>query len=193
MASLVLASCSPRRAVLLAKAGFEFETSSPGVQEKLDVGLTLRGLTLWNAIRKGMSVAQMYPDKVILAADTLVALDNQIIGKPVDRKEAARILRCLSGRTHQVCSAVFIYQQTTGRSVTFHESSRVRFHCLSSAEIKNYFAKVDPLDKAGAYAAQGYGAQIIEKIDGSYTNVVGLPMEQTIAALAKFGISPKSV
>jgi septum formation protein len=193
MAFLVLASCSPRRAALLAKAGFEFETSSPRVQEKLDVGLTLRELTLWNAIRKGMSVAQMYPDKVILAADTLVALEDEIIGKPADLKEAAKMLHRLSGRTHEVCSAVFIYQQTTGRSAAFRELSRVRFHRLSRAEIKNYFAKVDPLDKAGAYAAQGIGAEIIAKIDGSYTNVVGLPMEQTVAALAKFGVSPKAV
>jgi septum formation protein len=193
MASLVLASCSPRRATLLAKAGFEFETVSPRVQEKLDIGLTLRELTLWNVIRKGMSVAQIHPDKVILAADTLVALENEIIGKPPNLNEAAKMLRRLSGQTHEVCSAVFVYQQTTGRSAAFHELSRVRFHRLSSATIKSYFSKVDPLDKAGAYAAQGYGADIIEEIEGSYTNVVGLPMEQTVAALAKFGVSPKAV
>jgi septum formation protein len=154
-ASLVLASCSPRRAALLTKAGFEFETVSPRVQEKFDVDLTLRELTLWNAIRKGMSVAQMHPEKVILAADTLVALDNQIIGKPADLHEATKMMRRLSGRTHQVCSAVFIYQQTTGRSTTFHEFSRVTFCGLSSAQIKTYFEKVNPFDKAGAYAAQG--------------------------------------
>jgi septum formation protein len=193
MASLVLASRSPRRAALLAEAGFEFETVSPRVQERFVVDLTLRELTLWNAIRKGMSVAQLHPDRVILAADTLVALADEIIGKPADLHEAAKMLRRLSGQTHQVCSAVFIYQQTTGRWTTFHEVSRVRFQRLSSARIQNYFDKVDPLDKAGAYAAQGYGAQIIEKIDGSYTNVVGLPMEQTAAALVEFGISAKSV
>jgi septum formation protein len=192
MASLVLASCSPRRAALLAEAGFEFETVSPRVQEKFDVDLTLREVTLWNAIRKGMSVAQMHPEKVILAADTLVALDNQIIGKPADLHEAAKMLRRLSGQTHQVCSAVFIYQQTTGRSATFHEVSRVTFRRLSSTEIENYLARIGPLDKAGAYAAQGCGAEIIDKIDGSYTNVVGLPMERAVAMLAEFGISPKS-
>jgi len=192
MASLVLASCSPRRAALLVEAGFEFEAVSPRVQEKFDVDLTLRELTLWNAIRKGMSVAQMHPDKVILAADTLVALEDEIIGKPKDLNEAAKMLRRLSGRTHGVCSAIFIYQQTSGRSATYHEFSRVTFRRLNSAKIKSYFAKVDPLDKAGAYAAQGIGAEIIEKIDGSYTNVVGLPMERTLAALAEFGVSAKS-
>lgn len=191
MHSLVLASGSPRRSALLAEAGFEFETVSPGVSEKFDLDLTLRELTMWNAIRKGMSVAQTHPDKVVLAADTLVALENEIIGKPADFEQAAQMLRRLSGRTHEVCSAVFICRFAAGPPAMFHEFSRVRFRRLSSATIKNYLEKVNPLDKAGAYAAQGRGAEIIAKIDGSYTNVVGLPMEKTVAALAQFGIHPK--
>src|SRR6267378_6847685 len=138
-----------------------------------------------------MAVAQTRPDAVVLAADTLVALENQIIGKPVDLRDATQMLRRLSGRTHEVCSAVLIYHQTSGRSAVFHDISRVRFHRLNSAMIKNYIAKVDPLDKAGGYAAQGSGAEIIAKIEGSFTNVVGLPMEKTIAALAKFDVRPK--
>jgi septum formation protein len=189
--SLVLASCSPRRAALLSEAGFEFESVPPDVAEKFDVDLTLRELTMWNAIRKGISVAQTHPDKIVLAADTLVALDDEIIGKPADFEQAVQILRHLSGRTHEVCSAVFICHFAAARSATFHEVSRVRFRRLSSATIENYLAKVNPLDKAGAYAAQGSGAEIIAKIDGSYTNVVGLPMEKTLAALAQFGIHPK--
>jgi septum formation protein len=177
---------------LLSEGGFEFETASPRVAEKFDAALTLRELTLWNAIRKGMSVAQTRPDAVVLAADTLVALENQIIGKPADLSEATQMLRRLSGQTHEVCSAVAIYQQTSGRSDFFHEVSRVRFYRLSSTTIEGYLAKVGPLDKAGAYAAQGSGAEIIAKIEGSFSNVVGLPMEKTVAALAKFGIRPKS-
>ena len=146
---------------------------------------------MWNAMRKGVSVARTYPDKIVLAADTLIALDDEIIGKPADLEEAAQILRRLSGRTHEVCSAVFICRLSSGTSTTFHEISRVRFRRLSGAAIANYFAKVNPLDKAGAYAAQGSGTEIITKIDGSYTNVVGLPMGKTVAALAKFGIQPK--
>lgn len=188
MPSLVLASSSPRRAALLSKGGFEFEVASPCVAEKFSTTLTLRELTLWNAIRKGMAIAQMRPDAVVLAADTLVALDNQIIGKPADLSEATQILRRLSGRTHEVCSAVAIYQQTAGRSAVFHDVSRVRFRRLNEPAIENYLAKVDALDKAGAYAAQGSGAEIIAKIEGSFSNVVGLPMEKTVAALAKFGI-----
>ena len=190
--SLVLASCSPRRAALLTEAGFEFETVSQRATERADVDLTLRELTLWNAVRKGMSVAQIYPDKVILAADTLVAVDDQIIGKPADFNEAIQMLRRLSGRTHQVCSAVFLYRQTTRKSVAFHEVSRVGFRPLSDAEIHDCLAKVNPLHKAGAYAAQANGSEIIVKIDGSLTNVVGLPMEKTVAVLAEFGIQPKS-
>jgi Maf-like protein len=104
-ASLVLASCSPRRAALLSEAGFEFESVSPRVAEKFDIDLTLRELTMWNAIRKGVPVARAYPDKIVLAADTLIALDDEIIGKPADFEQAAQILRRLSGRRllHQRC------------------------------------------------------------------------------------------
>lgn len=191
MPSFVLASSSPRRAALLFDSGFEFEIAPPRLTEKFDVAVTLRELTLWNAIRKGLSVAQTRPDAVVLAADTLVALENEIIGKPANVDEAAKLLRRLSGRTHEVCSAVLIYHQTSGRSAVFDDISRVLFRRLNAAMINNYLAKVNPLDKAGAYAAQGSGAEIIAKIEGSFTNVVGLPMEKTIAALAKFGIRPK--
>jgi septum formation protein len=176
---------------LLAAAGFEFETAAPVIVETLRADLTLRELTALNAIRKGVSVARTHPKKVVLGADTLVALEDEIIGKPKDLDDAARLLGRLSGRVHEVCSAVFICHLAKTRSTSFYEISRVRFRRLSREEIDRYLAKIDPLDKAGAYAAQGYGAQIIEKIEGSYTNVVGLPMEKTIAALAEFGIKPK--
>ncbi len=188
----MLASSSPRRAALLSEAGFEFETVAPRVTEKFDLDLTLRELTMWNAIRKGVSVARAYPDKIVLAADTLVALQDEIIGKPTDLSEAAQMLRRLSGRAHEVCSAVFIYHFAAGRTATVHEFSHVRFRRLNSATIDDYLAKVDPLDKAGAYAAQGRGAEIIAKIDGSFSNVVGLPMEKTVDALTQFGIWPRT-
>lgn len=189
--SLLLASNSPRRAELLAAAGFEFETVSPEVAERFDRNLTLCELTVLNAVRKGISVARLRPTKVVLAGDTLVAVDGEIIGKPSDLDHAARILRRLGGRTHEVCSAVFVCHLTAARSTIFHEISRVRFRRLTGATIDKYLAKENPLDKAGAYAAQGRGAEIIEKIDGSYTNVVGLPMEKTLAALVEFSIWPK--
>jgi septum formation protein len=189
--SLLLASNSPRRRQLLAERGFDFRSVAPDVAERLDVDLTLRELTAFNAIRKGLNVARRHSGKVVLAADTLVALDAQIIGKPADVDEAIAILRRLSGRVHEVCSAVFVCHLAQARSISFDEISRVRFRRLSEKQIKRYIDKVEPLDKAGAYAAQGYGTDIIDKIEGSYTNVVGLPMEKTIAALAEFGIVPK--
>ena len=189
---LLLASNSPRRRELLAEAGFDFTTVAPRASERFDVDLTLRELTVFNAIRKAMSVARMHPRKIVLAADTLVGLDNQTIGKPKDRSDAIASLRRLSGRVHEVCSSVFICHFARGRSTSFQEISRVHFRKLSEAAIHAYIDKVNPLDKAGAYAAQGAGAEIIEKIEGSYTNVVGLPMEKTVVALAEFGINPKA-
>jgi len=188
---LLLASDSPRRRELLAAAGFEFESMSPGVGERFDVDLTLCELTAFNAIRKGRSVARLRPEAVVLAADTLVGLDNEIIGKPTNRDHAAKILRRLSGRVHEVCSAVFICHLASNRSTSFYEISRVRFHRLNKEEIDNYLAQVNPLDKAGSYAAQGGGATVIARVEGSFSNVVGLPMEKTAAALAAFGIAPK--
>jgi septum formation protein len=187
---LLLASNSPRRIALLKAAGFEFETISPGVIERFDVDLTVRELTALNAFRKGMATARSHPNQVVLAADTLVMLESKIIGKPADVRDAKRILRRLSARTHEVCSAVFICHYNVRKAVAFEEISRVRFRRLGAARIEKYIAKVNPLDKAGAYGAQGNGAEIIERIDGSYTNVVGLPMEETISALAGFGIRP---
>jgi septum formation protein len=188
--SLLLASKSPRRRELLSAAGFEFDTAAPQVDERSDINLSLREITALNAVRKGLAVARLYTQKIVLSADTLVALDHKIIGKPDDRDHAADILRRLSGRVHEVCSSVFILHLARARSTMFYEISRVRFRRLDDRAIDDYFTKVNPLDKAGAYAAQGYGAEIISRIEGSYTNVVGLPMEKTIAALAKFGIKP---
>jgi septum formation protein len=187
---LLLASASPRRRQLLTAAGFQFECVRSLVTEKFDPNLTLLELTKYNAIHKGTSVAGSHPGKVVLAADTLVAMEDQIIGKPADMKEAVEILRRLSGRVHEVCTAVFICHRAENRRVTFCEKSDVRFRRLTSKMIRDYLARIDPLDKAGAYAAQETGSEIIEKIEGSFTNVVGLPMERTAVELRCFGIEP---
>jgi septum formation protein len=189
-ATLLLASNSPRRRELLLEAGFSFEVFAPKITERFDVDLTLRELTELNAIRKGMAAARARPENVVLAADTLVSIDNEILGKPEDKREAVAMLQRLSGRAHEVCTSVFIGHLAKSKSATFSEISRVYFQRLTRARIDRYFARVNPLDKAGAYAAQGFGREIIEKIDGSYTNVVGLPMEKTIPALAEFGVVP---
>lgn len=187
---LLLASNSPRRKQLLAAAGFEFVTAEPQVAEKFDVDLTVRELTIFNAVRKGISVARVHPGAIVLAADTLVALGKEIIGKPANLEEAVDLLRRLSGRVHEVCSGVFICHLAARRSTSFYEISRVHFRRLTDSAIQAYIKNVNPLDKAGAYAAQGHGRAIIRKIEGSYRNVAGLPMEKTIPALAEFGIRP---
>jgi len=189
--TLLLASNSPRRRELLLEAGFDFEILAAKVAERFDVDLTLRELTAFNGMRKAMATARLRPKHVVLAADTLVAIDERILGKPKDNNEAVAMLQRLSGRAHEVCTSVFICHLAEAKSTSFHEISRVQFCRLDRNRIDNYLERVNPLDKAGAYAAQGFGSEIIEKIDGSYTNVVGLPMEKTIAALAEFGVVPK--
>jgi septum formation protein len=187
---LLLASNSPRRRDLLLEAGFEFEISAPDISESCEVHLTLRELTALNATRKALATARVHPNKIVLAADTLVAVDDHILGKPRDAGEAIAMLERLIGRGHEVCTSVFICHLARARSTSFSEISRVHFRQLTLSEAERYLAKVNPLDKAGAYAAQGFGSEIIEKIDGSFTNVVGLSMEKTIPALAEFGIRP---
>jgi septum formation protein len=184
----ILASGSPRRRHLLSDAGYEFEVVPPPVDEVSHRWLTIRELTIWNAARKASRVSKISPDAVVLAADTLVTIDGDVLGKPANLEEAGRILRRLSGRAHEVWTAVRICHGTRGKSESFHEMSRVCFRQLDDRAIQNYLAKIDPLDKAGAYAAQGHGAEIIDRIEGSYTNVVGLPMEQTVRALRTLGV-----
>lgn len=188
---LVLASASPRRQRLLAEAGLEFEVLSLGVPEWSTRSLTIRELTIANAARKALTIGRRRKNAVVLGADTLVGLDGAVIGKPANLRAAARTLARLSGREHHVCTAVFLCSIALRQVASFQVVSQVRFRILTSAEISAYIAKINPLDKAGAYAAQGHGSEIIERIRGSYTNVVGLPMGETLRALRLFGISPQ--
>lgn len=189
---LVLASGSPRRRELLANAGFSFEVVPSEFSEFATNSLSLAELTTYNATRKALDIARLHPDAVVLGADTLVSLQGETIGKPADMRGAVQILRRLRGREHQVCTAVFLCAARARLASSFYVISHVRFRQLSDAQIRAYLRRVNPLDKAGAYAAQGHGAEIIAAIRGSYTNVVGLPMERTKNVLAAFGIEPGS-
>lgn len=192
MGDFLLASKSPRRSKLLADAGFDFNCVVPRFHERATNHLTLVELTAFNAIRKGLSVARYHPGHVVVAADTLVALRGEIIGKPATPEAAVAILKRLSGRGHEVCSSVFLCDLANNRSMSFREISRVYFRRLSDAAVRSYIGRVNPLDKAGGYGAQEESKEIIERIEGSYTNVIGLPMEKTVAALADFGIEPRA-
>jgi septum formation protein len=187
----ILASASPRRRQLLNRAGYDFEVVSAPVEEAAHQWLTARELTAWNAARKAATVSESAPDAIVLAADTLVTIEGEILGKPVDFGAAVEMLRRLSGRAHEVWTAVRICHAAGRKSESFQEMSRVHFHALNDRAIRSYLAKIDPLDKAGAYAAQGHGREIIERIEGSYTNVVGLPMESTTQLLRVFGVTPR--
>jgi septum formation protein len=187
----ILASNSPRRRDLLAEAGYEFEVIVPAVSETASAHLSLRELTIANATRKGLAVSHLHPRRIVLAADTLVALEGEVIGKPRDLTHARVILRRLSGRTHDVCTGVCIVDSQ--RKISFAEISQVRFHKLNESDITNYFRVVNPIDKAGAYGAQAAGRSIIASIKGSFTNVIGLPMERTSEFLAQFGLRPVNV
>jgi septum formation protein len=190
-ARLLLASSSPRRRELLTQAGIDFEVVSPDTTESESTALSIRELTTLNATRKALDVAYREPDAVVLAADTLVALDGGVIGKPADLDQATAILRRLAGREHQVCTSVFLCRAATRQTKSFYVISDVQFHALRDSESASYLNKINPLDKAGAYAAQGHGRDIIQRIRGSYTNVVGLPVDETLAALRSFGITPR--
>ncbi len=188
--SFLLASGSPRRQQLLEEAGLRFNVIAPAVAESASSALTLRELTTGNAARKAIAVARAHPESVVLGADTLVALGGLLIGKPANLPAAFRILRRLNGREHTVCTGVFICALARRQTLGFQVVTQVRFRALTDEQIRDYLTKIDPLDKAGAYAAQGHGAEIIAHIRGSYTNVVGLPMGETLRALRQFGIQP---
>ena len=176
---------------MLAEAGYEFEVVSPPVEEVSHHWLTIRELTICNATRKAWSTAQTLPDALVLGADTLVAINDHVLGKPVNLEDAARMLRRLSGRSHEVWTAVCLCYWASRKSENFCVVSRVTFRDLTDRAIQNYLEKIDPLDKAGAYAAQGHGKEIIQRIDGSYSNVVGLPMEETERLLGACGITAR--
>lgn len=191
MAELVLASASPRRRQLLAQIGLAFRVRESDVDE----GPLLAGaddprrLTRGLALAKAMAVGRREADALVLAADTVVVLDREILGKPRDADEAAAMLSRLQGRTHRVVTGVAVLDAATGRSRTAAEESRVTLRELSPAEIAAYVAGGEPLDKAGAYAVQGLGAVLVTRIDGCFYNVVGLPLALTADLLQDFGLS----
>ena len=185
--ALILASASPRRAELLRELGVQFAVE-PSYATELDSDhLTAWELAQLNAHRKARSVAKQHPDALVLGADTVVVLGTALYGKPRDRKDAARMLGELEGRTHQVLTGICLIQLREHRERLLAERTDVRFRPLSQADIKRYLDRIDPLDKAGAYAIQEFGELLVEEISGSYTNVVGLPVERLETELRAWG------
>lgn len=187
--SLILASASPRRAELLRQCGLDFAVLTSAVEELTTEHLTPAELCQLNAHRKARAVAKKCPDAVVLAADTLVFLDRQPLGKPASVTEAQEMLLRLQGRTHQVITGVILLQLRTHRESMFAVSTDVRFRCLEASQVEAYLKRINPLDKAGAYAIQEHGEMIVEEISGSYTNVVGLPLERLQAELKHWPVA----
>ncbi len=184
---LILASASPRRTELLRQLGVEFKVVPSKAPEIHHDQLTAQELSRINAYRKARSVAKRFPDALVLGADTLVYLGKMLFGKPATLEEAYRMLETLQGETHQVVTAICLLHLRERRQRVLAETTTVTFRTLDAVKIRRYLAKVDPLDKAGAYAIQEEGDLIIESIEGSYANVVGLPVERLRTELEAWG------
>lgn len=191
MADLILASSSPRRKDFVSKLGLSFDIVVPDIDESVAQGESARNYVKRMAYQKASLVAHSYHQKIVLAADTIVVCDDVIVGKPVNREDAKRILRMLSGRTHEVMTAVCI--KHADKCCQFLEVAEVTFAPLSEELIDTYVASGECDDKSGAYAVQGIGAMLIERVCGSVSTVVGLPICQVRCALEDFGLKVRTV
>ncbi|MBV9673556.1 MAG: septum formation protein Maf [Verrucomicrobia bacterium] len=187
-ARLILASKSPRRLELLLAAGFSPFVVAAEIDESRAAYLAPSELARFNAFQKATAVGVQYPGEIVLGADTVVVVDNVVFGKPRDLDEARWMLRLLSGRAHDVVTGIVVVHQQLGRSITDWVWTEVMFPPLSENRVQRYVEVVSPLDKAGGYAAQNSSDQIISSYRGSFTNIVGLPMERTVEVLRDFGI-----
>ena len=183
---VILASSSPRRADLLRELGVEFNVVPSDASEIHSEQLTAIEISQLNAYRKARVVAKKFPDALVLGADTLVYLDTTLFGKPANLEDAYRMLKQLQGRKHQVATGVCLIHLRGHRQTIFAESTEVKFRPLDIHQIRDYLSRINPLDKAGAYAIQEHGDKIVENISGSYSNVVGLPMERLQAEFARW-------
>lgn len=183
---LILASKSPRRKELLAQIGVKFESVSADIDERLEPNETAEAFVLRLALEKAQAVAQEYPGRWVLGSDTAVVLADQILGKPADKADSLRMLQALSGQTHQVMTAVALVNGE--RQQLLSVTTDVSFRTIDPAEAERYWLSGEPCDKAGSYGIQGLGAVFVEHIAGSYSAVVGLPLQQTAQLLTRCGI-----
>lgn len=191
---LILASASPRRAQILRDAGLRFEIVRANLTESHQRGETARAMTRRLAQAKARAVAKRFGKNprvaIVIGADTIVEVNGELLGKPRSRAAARAMLRKLAGKTHRVVTSVAALRLYDGAEEIATESTRVRFAPLSTDEIDAYAANGEPLDKAGAYAVQGIGGRFIERIDGCYFNVVGLPLARLYRMLIDLGWNP---
>lgn len=184
MKNIVLASASPRRKELLETAGLEFEISVADVDESIPLGIAPEDAAKMTAEKKALAVAENRKGDIVIGADTIVVCGGRILGKPKDRADAVAMLTLLSGIEHEVMTGVCI---TDGKKTeSFVQVSKVKFYELTAEEIEDYVSTGEPMDKAGAYGIQGKGSVLVEKIEGDYFNIVGLPVAKVIREIRKF-------
>ena len=188
---LILASKSPRRKELLKQIGIPFVVVVSDAEEVSGNSWTPAALVVENAKRKARAVAEKYPDSPVLGADTVVSSEGKIFGKPKDKDEARKILTALSGKTHEVTTGLALINRNEIR--TTNVTTKVFFDTMTKADIDAYIATEESMDKAGAYAIQGKAARFIEKIEGSYSNVVGLPLNALIQLGKGLNLFPLAV
>ena len=188
---LILASSSPRRKDFITKLGLNFQIVKPDADETVLVGESASDYVKRMANEKANIVAALHSNDIVLAADTIVVCDNRILGKPVNREDAKNILRLLSGRNHEVMTAVCIIKGD--EEIEIFEVTKVTFAPLTEELIDTYVASGECDDKSGAYAVQGIGAMLIQKVEGSVSSVVGLPICQVRCALEKLGLKARTV
>ena len=188
MAQIVLASGSPRRRELLERIGVTgFLIRVPDVEESFPEGLTPPQVVSYISREKAEAAARLCgPEDIVITADTMVFLDQARLGKPRDEAHALEMLTALQGREHTVCTGVTVRQGA--RSCTESESTKVFFRPASEAELRSYIATGEPMDKAGAYGVQGRGALLVERLEGDFFNVMGLPVLRLSRMLARFGV-----
>lgn len=187
MKKLILASSSPRRAELMKQIGLNFEIKVSSVDEALLPGLSPPELVERLAESKAAAVARELNDGIVIGADTVVVWREQVLGKPLSEAEAFDMLSKLQGGVHEVFTGVALIDARSGKVLVSHEKTRVFFRAVEEEEISRYVASGEPFDKAGAYGVQGLAAIFIRRLEGCYTNVVGLPLARLSVMLKDFG------
>ena len=189
MKRIILASASPRRKELLEKIGLKFEVDASNCVEEVDPALEPDELTRRISLTKAKSVAPRYKDALIIAADTIGVIGKKLLGKPHTADEARKMLAQISGKSHEVITGFTVLDTTTNKVFSGTVNTKVYIKKLTRHEIAAYVRTGEPMDKAGAYGIQGLGAVIVEKIEGDYYNVVGLPLSALAEVLKEFGIN----
>jgi septum formation protein len=189
MKEIILASASPRRSELLKQVGIKFEVIPSNIKETIDESLKPEEYAKILSYEKALSVAKgLKSPSVVLGADTIVVKNGMIMGKPQDEEEAFGMLKSLQGDWHEVITGITLIESSGFESIREFEKTRVKMRLLSEKDIKAYIKTGEPMDKAGAYGIQGVGALLVEKIEGCYFNVVGLPLNRLGLMLEKFGV-----